>query len=189
MNISLATIGRNGVLRGRPLGRKHFAEICEQLAASRPGEFVLLDFKGVKSVNGSWLNAAVAELFRWAGEESNNIFPVLCRFPLEDLDELDLVAQINGQIYPLADDLVEPVRHVRLIGPLDEALKSTLQAVVERGTITGARLYRENRGEGIGATAWNNRLKDLYDLRLLNRRKHGRRQLYTSVAKEIDFNG
>jgi len=189
MNIPLKKFAERGFLRGRPQGRSHFAELCAILSNASAGEVVFLDFTGVKAVNGSWLNAAIGELFRWASEERNNVFPVLTHFPVDDLDELELVAQINVQAYPVAEKPETPLHLIRLIGPLDEALRSTLLAVIERGEATGADLGAEIEEEGIGATAWNNRLKDLFDLRLLNRRKRGRRQLYSAVAGEIDFNG
>ena len=41
----------------------------------------------------------------------------------------------------------------------------------------------------IKATAWNNRLRDLYDKRLIRRERRGREQVYSTVLKEIEFDG
>ena len=92
----------------------HFAELCAILSDTTDGDVVFLDFVGVKAVNGSWLNAAIGELFRWASEERNNVFPILIHFPTEDLDELELVAQINEQAYPVSDKPETPPRAIRL---------------------------------------------------------------------------
>jgi hypothetical protein len=57
------------------------------------------------------------------------------------------------------------------------------------GEITGAELERQFPEETIKATAWNNRLKDLHNMRLLRREKRGREQVYSPVVAEIAFNG
>lgn len=189
MHVQLKQFANRGLLRGRPQGRTHFAELCTILSNSTAGEIIFLDFSGIKAVNGSWLNASLGELYRWASEERNNVFPILVRFPVDDLDELELVAQINEQVFLVADTPQEPLNSVQLVGRLDETLRITLLAIIKRGEATGADLGAEVPGEGIGATAWNNRLKDLFKLRLLNRRKHGRRQIYRAIAGEIELNG
>jgi predicted transcriptional regulator len=43
--------------------------------------------------------------------------------------------------------------------------------------------------EGVKATAWNNRLRDLYEKRLLTRKKTGREQVYSPVVEEVNSNG
>ena len=105
MIVQIQKLAHRGLLRGRPQGRIHFAELCGLLSEAIAGEVVFLDFKGIKAVNGSWLNAAIGELFRWAAEERNNVFPLLTNFPTSDLDELELVAQVNDQAYPVTDGL------------------------------------------------------------------------------------
>jgi hypothetical protein len=76
-----------------------------------------------------------------------------------------------------------------LIGPLDPAQRKTLEAVLRSKQITGAELERKFPEEGVGATAWNNRLKDLYTKRLLTRFKRGREQVYSPLMDEIELNG
>jgi hypothetical protein len=187
MHVEMKHFTRDGLLRGRQQGRRDFAELCGLLAEADSGELVFLDFDKVRAVNGSWLNEGIGRLFRWTADEQHNVYPVLTRFPDSDLDELELVGRINGQAYPVAKALGEPVKSIRLVGVLDPTLSETLAAVRERGETTGAGLGAEF--EGIGATAWNNRLRDLFDLRLLMRRKEGRRQFYSMIAEVVDFDG
>ena len=60
--------------------------------------------------------------------------------------------------------------------------------MVGYGEATGAELERrEPGGERVKATAWNNRLKDLYEKRLLRRAKRGREQVYTPVVPEVQL--
>lgn len=69
MIIKLRQFAHRGLLRGRPQGRADFAGLCSKLSEVIDGEIVFLDFSGIRSVNGSWLNAAIGELFRWAAQE------------------------------------------------------------------------------------------------------------------------
>ena len=65
--------------------------------------------------------------------------------------------------------------------------RATLAVAQEVGEATGAKLANERKDEGTKATAWNNRLRDLYNKRLLRRRKEGREQIYSPIAKEIVY--
>jgi hypothetical protein len=183
MIVQISKLGQR--LQGKGAGRKHYARLCGILANVQAEEVVFLDFEGVKSVNGSWLNMAVAPLFRWSAETQNDFFPVLSSFPTKDLDELELVAQVNQQCYPVARNANGDVRSLSLVGPLDESLRATFEKLGELGAATGAELARRVPDAAIQATAWNNRLKELYNKRLLQRRKEGRRQVYYRVGKEV----
>ena len=187
MIVRLSKLGNR--LQGKTAGRKHYAKICEILAQVQPETVVLLDFEGVENVNGSWINRAISPLFRWSAESQNDFFPVLSHFPQRDLDELELVAEVNQQCFPVTTDVNEPVQSVLLVGPLDVSLRTTLQKLMELGEATGAELARQVPNADIQPTAWNNRLKELYDKRLLLRRKQGRRQIYFLIAKEIGLHG
>ena len=187
MRVELAKFGKR--LQGKPAGRKHFAEICRTLAHTVVGEAVLLDFDGVESVNASWINMAIAPLTRWCAEAQNDLFPLLVNFPAKDLDELELVAEKNQQCYVVAADAVEPPKVIHLVGPLDPSLQVTLLRLLEQGEATGAELARKVADSEILPTAWNNRLKDLHDMRLLRRRKDGRQQVYRALAEEVVLHG
>jgi len=187
MIIRLSKFGNR--LQGKTAGRKHYAKICDILAQVRLGTVVFLDFEDVESVNGSWLEMAIGQLFRWSAESQNDFFPVLSHFPERDLDELELVAEKNQQCFPVTANAAEPLCSIVLVGPLDHGLRITLQTLIELGKATGAELARHMPATGIQPTAWNNRLKELYDKRLLLREKQGRRQIYFPIAKEIGLHG
>ena len=82
-----------------------------------------------------------------------------------------------------------PPQRALLVGTLDPAQRTCLHAVTSAEEVTGAGLERERPQERIGATAWNNRLKDLFGKRLLQRKKRGREQVYFPVVREIEFDG
>ncbi len=180
------TFGRQ--LQGRLNGRKHFARLCELLSSTPPGEVVLLDYSGVDLVTGSWVNAALVPFFRWAADERNDLFPVISNARPGWLDDLALVAEWTHQCYLVAEG-AEPPRRATLVGLLDPGQRTTLEALLELKEVTGAELEREKPEEGIKATAWNNRLKDLYEKRLLRRQKRGREQVYSPVVREVILNG
>jgi hypothetical protein len=183
--VKLSPLGTR--LLGRPLGQKHFGQLCELLGSMRAGSTVLLDFAGVENVNASWINAAISPLFPWSARNENDVFPLVCNFPAQNRDELELVCTLNDQCIPLGAATNE-LRLIELIGPLDPALEETLHLVVQRGQATGADLGRDVDA-GIGPTGWNNRLRDLYVRRLVYRTNAGRRQLYSAIAKEVVRNG
>jgi STAS-like domain of unknown function (DUF4325) len=177
------------VLQGRLLGRKHFGQVCGMLAETPMGETVVLDFNGVEMMTGSWANEMIVPLYMWAADPRNDLFPVLSNLRLGWDEELQLLAGWNQQCYLWEQGREgRPTRTV-LIGPLDPVYQKTLEAVLRFKQITGAELERKFPEEGVGATAWNNRLKDLYTKRLLVRAKRGREQVYSPLMDQIVPNG
>jgi hypothetical protein len=172
------------LLQGRLLGKKHYARLCDLLSHVPPGEVVLLDFAGVSLVTGSWVNATLVPFFRWAADERNDLFPVICNAQDNWLDDLTLVADWTHQCYLVAQGKDVPQKAV-LIGSLDPGQQATLDALLELHEATGAALERLRPNANIKATAWNNRLKDLYDKRLLRRERRGREQVYSPVIAEV----
>lgn len=172
-------------LQGRPFGRKHYARLCELLADVPPGEVALLDFAGVEIVTGSWINEALVPLLRWAADGRNDIFPVLLNFEPAWLDELQMVADWTHSCFLVGRGDRSP-RSASLVGGLDSGQKATLAAVVGGAEVTGAAL---DGRDGVKATAWNNRLKDLYQKRLVRREKRGREQVYSPVVAEVRLDG
>jgi hypothetical protein len=186
MRISLGDFGSQ--LTGRVLGKTHFAKACELLANSPPGEVVILDFERVKRVSGSWLNAMLIPLNQWMADARNNFFPVLLNAQRNWLDDLQMVAEWYHVGFLVAKEGRE-LRQATLVGPLDPAQRATFDAVLEYGEVTGAELERRRRSDNVQATAWNNRLRDLFQKRLIRRRKQGREQIYFPVVKEVSVYG
>src|SRR6185295_674028 len=178
MAIQFAQFGQQ--LQGQLAGKRHYARTCELLSQAKPGELVMLDFQGVEVVTGSWLNAMIVPLYRWAADEQIDLFPVLCNPRHDWLDDLRLVAEWTHQCFLVANAKTTP-RKAKLVGSLDPGQQTTLEAVLGLREVTGAELERERPDESVKATAWNNRLKDLHNKRLLRRTRKGREQLYSPV--------
>lgn len=176
-------------LQGELLGKKHYARIWEMLTDVVPGDMVLLNFKDVDVVTGSWISAMLVPFYRRAADPNIDLFPVLCNAHQDWLDDLSLVAKWTHQCFLVADRIHTTPRRAVLIGTLDPGQRITLEAVIEIAEVTGAALERQRAKDHIGATAWNNRLKDLHEKRLLRRIKRGREQVYSPVVEVIKFNG
>jgi hypothetical protein len=172
-------------LLGRLAGKKHYAKVCEKLAAVVRGEIIILDFTGVSLVSGSWLNSMLVPLMQWMTNDANDLFPVIENVNNDWIDDLQLVAEWNHLNFLVGKSDRTPIRKAILIGSLDPAQTSTLKAVIECGEVTGAELERRRKSDSVKATAWNNRLRDLFQKRLIRRRKKGREQIYSSIVKEV----
>lgn len=176
-------------LNGRVLAEKNLIDFTTKLASVPQGAIVVLDFSDVAYVTGSWVNAALVPLYLWAREDEHDLFFVFSGVRDDWLDELQLVAEWNYQCYLVAQSPKEARAKATLVGKLDTAQGRALQAVLEFGQVTGAELERQRPEEDIRATAWNNRLVDLFDKRLVKRIKQGRAQIYSPVVKEITWHG
>lgn len=175
-------------LQGKLPGRKDYARLCERLSEAPSGSVIFLDFAGVELVSGSWINAALVPLLTWAADERNDLFPAICNAKADIQEELALVAKYTHTCFLVAEGAVPP-RHATVVGPLDPGQRFTLEALVELRAVTGAELERQRPKEKVKATAWNNRLKDLFEKRLLRRERRGREQVYSPVVQEITVNG
>jgi hypothetical protein len=177
------------LLRGKIDGKQHFGLLCAALSGTKPGGVVFLDFSDVEDLSASWVAAALPPLLTWAATPETELYPVLVGVLGNEKkweDEFELVANRAGINFLAA--LPATTAQGRVLGDLDPILMKTLQAVQTHREVTGAGLKRLHPNEGIGATAWSNRLKDLHTKRLLRRATHGREQLYTPVM-EVTFDG
>lgn len=174
-------------LRGKIDGRQHFGLLCAALSGVRPGGVVSVDFSGIEDVSASWIAAAVLPLLTWSAAPETDLYPVFAGILGNEKrweDEFELVANRASAVFMA----VEADGRAKLIGTLDPILVETLQAVQKHREVTGAGLKRLFTTENIGATAWSNRLKDLYTKRLVRRTTRGREQVYTTVL-EVNFDG
>ncbi|WP_417398215.1 hypothetical protein [Gimesia chilikensis] len=174
-------------LQGRPLGKKHYARLCELLSETPQGEVVILNFSKVKTATGSWINECLVPLLKWSADERTDLFPVLVNVETSWQDELQMVAGWTHNCFLLSHE--NNLQKAELIGSLDVAQTATFQAVAHASEVTGAELERNHSKESIKATAWNNRLKDLFQKRLIRRKKRGREQVYSPVIAEVLSNG
>ncbi len=187
MRIELVKLLDETRFQGQPRGTRHFGRVCQALSGVSLGETVLLDFSGVDVLTGSWISAMLLQLVRWGGTPEIELFFVLVGLTAEHLEELRYVSGHAHTVFLVATRAKSPSR-ATLVGQLDPGQRETLAAVIKLGEATGATLEREH--PDTKATAWNNRLRDLYERkRILKRRKQGREQIYRPIVPEISIDG
>jgi len=172
-------------LQGRSKGRHHFSRICEAISRLHRGDLVRIDFSNTAILSASWINEAIIPLMRWASDPRNDLFPVLWNIESLWIDELELVAEW-AKVNFICSNTDLPSDTAYLLGDLDDRQKATLNSVQNSNGVTGAGLERLRIEEGIKATAWNNRLKDLFDRRLIRRKQRGREQVYHPVVPRLE---
>lgn len=187
MRIALVELLAETRFQGQPRGTRHFGRVCQALSGVAPGGTVFLDFTGTDVLTGSWISAMLLQLVRWGGSPDIELFFVLQGLAPEHLEELRYVSSHAYAVFLVATDTASPDR-ATVVGQLDLGQRETLAAVVRFGEATGASLEREH--PETKATAWNNRLRDLYEKkRILKRKKQGREQIYRPVVPEILIDG
>jgi hypothetical protein len=169
-------VGRQ-VLAGRVAGQTDYPQLEQAArAAASPDGRVLLDLAGIEVLSSSYFDAALWPLWSLTPE----LYPGLVRVPQAAVDDMELVLRANqAAVWSFK---TEADRRPRLLGVIDPALRLTLDRVAEHGELTAGDLV-EAKGS-IGATAWSNRLASLHQLRLVRRRKDGRRLIYLLAWKE-----
>lgn len=186
--IKIARELKNTFLQGRPLGRFHFPILCSLLTKTNINDLVQLDFDGVELVTASWINEAIAPLIEWACGARNDLFPVLINVNSDWFDELSVVSELTHKCFLVGEGKDGELSAI-LIGKLDVGQRETFDAAISMVEVTGAMLEKSGCNPAVQATAWNNRLRDLYQKRLLKRKKVGREQIYTPVVREVQVYG
>ena len=177
MSVPIAEVVGRKVLAGRVPGQTDYPKIeqAARVAASQDGR-VLLDLSGIGVLSSSYFDAALWPLWSLTPE----LYPGLAKVPQAAVDDIELVLRANqAAVWSFKG---EGDRSPRLLGAIDPTLKGTLDRVAEHGELTAGDLV-EAKGS-IGATAWSNRLASLHQLRLVRRRKDGRRLIYLLAWKE-----
>lgn len=179
MRIAMAEGG--DLLAGRMRGLVAWDRIGPQLTQLPSGTIVEFDFSGVQLVTGSYLNAGIVPA--WPISVTYGLFPVLAR--VADHLREDIAITLRDQKLTAWVSAAEPGTSVDLVG-LD--LDPSLRAIVERtlsGPVSATMLHAESE-EGVGRTAWSNRLALLEQYRLLRSYKSGRQLYYIRPWDEVE---
>jgi len=197
------------VAAGAITGRLHADRVVSLLEAQDNDELgsqVVFNFDGIDMATASYLKASVLWAVTCGRIEAGIIDP-------EELRQLDASHFRPLSIYPLvagANTEVETelqeifggrwlacvvtdewtpknVRSGKVLGKLDPTAAKTLKAIKGLHEFTAYDLQERFPKEGVNATAWNNRLVELFRLRLLRRRKQGKFWKYQPVADHLTY--
>jgi hypothetical protein len=175
---------RTDVLAGGAVGEKH----CQQIEAAlfKPSfddAIVVLDFAHIKAVTPSYLKQTIRPLYAPSNGQTNAAFPVYANLldPTEDdLHHFLLAHRLPGIVVRSKG---HTITFQHLIGWLEQTASETFSrlSLIKLGSATD--LMENQRGSEIALTAWNNRLAELYRLRLANRMKSGRHWIYKPIVE------
>lgn len=172
-HVDVANVIGRRVLAGRTNGEIDRLRLDELVRRTRSGDVVVLDVGDVESMSSSYFSAALWPI--WHREPE--VFPILANISQDWAEDVQLV--LRDRDFAAWHARWDSGLHApTIIGELDSSLHATINHLIQKGEATaGDLLGLEN---GIGVTAWSNRLATLYQQRLVRRRKDGRRLIYAA---------
>jgi len=174
------------ILAGSIPGRKLLSALIAAAPSADMPELVFLDFDNVKVATSSFLRESVIGFRDFARNSLQNIYPVVANATSAVIEELEFFARHRGDVlWRCAIDNEGVVSCASLIGELDPAQRATFDAVVRLGTATAPVLAAQSSGEGIGTTAWNNRLSALTAKGLIVERRGGKTKSFSSLLEIV----
>ncbi|HRI65764.1 MAG TPA: hypothetical protein PK156_16070 [Polyangium sp.] len=172
-HVDVANVIGRQVLAGRTNGEIDRPRIDTVIRQTRSGDVVVLDLSNVEAMTSSYFSAALWPI--WHREPE--LFPVLANIAQDYAEDIELL--LRDRDFAAWHARWDSGLHApAIIGELDSSLHATINHLIQKGEATaGDLLGLEN---GIGVTAWSNRLATLYQQRLVRRRKDGRRLIYAA---------
>ena len=189
-------------LYGATLAQEHLSLATEDWSAStREDTVLMLDLDPVMSITPSYLKATMLWALQCGQAEVQQRQPTASSTP-GSVRPLKLFPVVTGCSSDVAADVHEfflgrglPILHVttsvvdrlisgQILGALDPLLVRTFETLVRVGKGTAADLASAS-GENISLNGWNNRLADLYLLRLVTRRRMGKFWVYAPLVERI----
>jgi hypothetical protein len=198
LQVARQTKGRH--VHGADLARVHVEAWAQGLVEVPAGEVVALDFTDIDFASSSYLKGTIGRLLRAAMRSVDDAHPrntldstgeALDIYPVLDSLTPDIAAELETLSMALQLPFVEVhgwrgglPRALRIHGPLDQSLRETIGRLMSTPDATASKLVTDTLPN---ATAWNNRLADLYRFRLARRIKEGRQWVYNLLAPEVTF--
>ena len=170
-------------LAGTAMGRQMLAKL---VAESRPvpePTIAYLDFSGIDIATGSFLREAVLGFRDFSRSAIGTLYPVLANANATIEEELSVyLRDRNDAIWACALGDKGP-RKPHVLGELDAAQMTTLQLLVAHGPVSAPELAKLRESDGIGTTAWNNRLATLAAKGIAMELKTGRTKMFVPVME------
>ena len=188
MRLHISKLEDTDVLSGAIGGRRFLSRLLERIEdePSTPTP-LFLDFSGIDVATASYLRESILSFRDIVRTRRSNYYPIVANASQTIIEELDMLLRHIGTAMPLCKlDGAAHVSDFRVLGVLDDKQQQTYNLVVCYGTTSAADLARRHgESEGIGQTAWNNRLASLSALGIVAEQAHGRRKLYRPILGEV----
>ena len=190
---------------GATLAERHMEGVYRGIVENKisKDELIILDFKGIEHVNGSYIKGTVLWLFlcgQMAANPPKAVIPPRHQTEPRPFPIYVAATNLSPALLGEFQDFLEPrkvplmlvkkfnadvVSDIALIGHLDPVLRLTLNILAQQQKATAPILHGLFQNEKITVTAWNNRLNDLHALRLVRRVRTNRGWEYEPLAKKI----
>lgn len=165
-------------LFGVPSGRACLSGLIEETAEPDSPALLYLDFSGIAVATVSFLREGPLAFRELLGTRSSNLYPVFANLAPPVADSLhEYLNRIGDAVFACDVGRGEVPENTRLIGRLEAKQRLAFDAVRERREATASQLA-EGEDDGVGVTAWNNRLAGLVAKRLLVEVRHGRSKTF-----------
>lgn len=197
------------VAAGAITGKAHAEKIAVRLGSDAEDDLglrILFDFSGISLASASYIKATIlwltscGRMYAGSIEPSEllslentqfqplNVFPVVAGANQEIEIELNEVFGGRGLVCITAAEWTSAkIETAKVVGSLEATASKTLKAINGLTEFTAYDLQDRFPKEAVNATAWNNRLAELYRLRLLRRRREGKFWKYQPVADHLKY--
>lgn len=182
----LSIAARKATLAGTAMGRQMLAKLIAETKPVTAPTLAYLDFSGVDIATGSFLREAVLGFRDFSRNAIGTLYPVLANANPVIEDELSVYLKgRNDAIWACALGRDNAPIDPHILGELDAAQMSTLQLIAEHKPISAPELAKLRPNEGIGTTAWNNRLATLAAKGILMELKQGKTKMFAPVMETV----
>lgn len=173
-------------LAGTAMGRQMLAQLIAMTKPVTVPTVAYLDFEGIDIATGSFLREAVLGFRDFGRNAIGTLYPVLANANATIEEELSVyLKDRNDAIWACSLNKDDATLHPHILGELDSAQMNTLQLIFQHQPISAPELAKLRPNEGIGATAWNNRLATLSAKGILMELKQGKTKLFSPVMENI----
>ena len=177
---------RRATLAGSAMGRQMLASLISETVPVTKPTVAFLDFAGIDLATGSFLREAVLGFRDFSRNAIGTLYPVLANANGTIEEELSIyLKDRNDAIWACALSGDNKVTNPRLLGQLDTAHRTTLQLIMDYHRISAPELARRRPDEGVGVTAWNNRLATLAAKGIVMEFKEGKTKAFTAVMEDV----
>ena len=185
LTIRILKHGDEPILAGRLGGKRTFLRVLEEIPSFTAATLLFLDFHGVELATSSFLSEAILPLrdhLRFRRPPAYVVVANLAEKVAEEMDEL--LIRVGDAIFACDLSANGEVSQVRLLGKLEQKLLETFNLVRQKGAASAVELHADSHeSDGVGPTAWNNRLSVLTSKSLVMEIAQGRTKKYQPVLE------
>jgi hypothetical protein len=174
------------VLTGSAAGRKLLSALIDATERSPTPEIAFLDFAFIDVATSSFLRESVFGFRDYTRAALPNLYPVVANAEPGVLEELEFfVRHRSDALWCCRLDATGVASEARVLGDLDPIQRQTFEAVLQRGSTSAPELAAAAQTDGVGPTAWNNRLSALATKGLLIEHRTGKTKTFSPVLEVL----